>query len=421
MKRGTVYQRHTASCPRNDEGTLVTHKCHGLWGYHFEAGRLPNGRRRQVTRSGFPTRSAALAALAEDLELHEAGLDGARRMTVAEYLETWLAGKRSLRPRSAQGYRAHLNLYLVPYLGQIKLADLRPAHLDLMFSDLLASPSRGAATVRRIHATLRSALNSAVKRRLIHYNPALHIELPSATRTPTQVWTPAELSRFLATAASERVGVLFRVVALAGLRRGEVLGLRWEDMDLEVGLLRVTQQLQIIGGVVGFVPPKSRSGVRTVPLDPETVRQLRCWRERQAAERAEWGDGYQDLGLVFTWENGLPLTPDHAYRLFLRLTQRAGLPRIRLHDLRHTSASLALAAGVPLKVVSDRLGHSSIGITADLYTHVVPAVSRDAADRMAVLLEEASSAQIGAPPGRAAGPTPRRTSGGWKRQTPPHS
>lgn len=386
MRRGSVFQRHSSKCPRAADGGYESHKCRGPWAYYVLAGRGPGGRRRQITRSGFATKRQAELALKDILGRESAEVAEIHRLTTGQYLEQWLVGKRSLRPTTVQSYASHIRLYLGPHLGHILLADLRPHHLDPMYAELLCDDrdrTRKAATVRRIHATLRAALNTAVKRRLIPWNPALHIELPTSERVQTHVWTPEQLGTFLDHHLDHRLYALFHLVALTGMRRGEALGLRWSDVDLDKGMVRVVQQLLDTKGGPTFGPPKTRSGVRIVPIDEGTVQILRRHRRQQSVERLSAGQAWVNSGLCFTDPAGAPLRPDYVSKLFARMIRQANVPSIRLHDLRHTSASLALAAGIAMKVVSDRLGHSSMSITADLYTHVVPAVAREAADLLA--------------------------------------
>ena len=423
-RRGTVFQRHVRRCPRDADGRIQPHKCHGPWAYAVDVQRGVGGRRRQLTKSGFATKAAAAAALRQVLDRDESGLAEADRMTVRDYLETWLAGKRALRATTQRSYRIHLDRYLLPYLGHLRLIELRPHHLDVMYDEITRTGRLSAASVRRIHATLRSALNTAVKRRLIPWNPALHIELESPKRVPVTVWTSEQVGRYLAVASDDRLHALYHLVAMAGLRRGEVLGLRLADVDLDRSLLHVSQQLIEIDGKPTFAPPKTRSGIRTVPLDPWTVDVIRKHLDRRTAEREAWGEAWNESGLLFTFEDGTPLRPDYIYRHFRRLARAAGLPPIRLHDLRHTSATLALAAGVPMKVVSDRLGHSTTTITADLYTHVTPTVARDAADKIADLVRPHTEAEpVAVEPADVSAllaqrPFPRRRTGGWRRKSP---
>lgn len=397
MKRGTVWQRHTAACPRDSEGALVIHRCRGPWGYVIDSGRRPDGGRRQTTRSGFPTKRAAQLALTEEVERLQAGISTDRGLTVATYLDQWLIGKRNLRDTTRRNYSTHVRLYLAPALGHYRLQELRADHLDALYADLQGGRYAGAtsATVHHVHRTLRSALNTAVRRRLIAWNPCLHVELPAHRRARSTVWEPRHLVTFLDASAEHRLGALFHLVAFTGMRRGEAIGLHRSSLDLERAHLVVEWQITDAGRGPRLGAPKTDAGARTVPIDPVTVDVLREHLQRQDVERAAWGEAWQDHGLVFAREDGSLLRPDAVTRLFGDLVERAGVPRIRLHDLRHTHASLALAAGVDIKVVSDRLGHSTTAITANLYTHVVPAVARSAADAIAAAVDYTRRATTG--------------------------
>jgi integrase len=383
MRDGTVYQRHLKTCPADDGGGRPPHRCRGPWALVVDGPRGLDGRRRQVTRSGFASRAAALAALDEERDRLQGSEPGAGRVKVSDYLASWLAGKRNLRPSSVALYRGHIERHLAPALGHLRLSELRAEHVDHFLNELLADAGVSAATSRRIHATLRAALNGAVRRRLIPYNPALQVELPAERRAPSPVWTPEQVGHFLDVTQHDRLGPLWALVVMTGVRRGEAVGLQWGDVDLDAGVIRVRQQAVEVAGRVHLSEPKTRSGVRTVPLDSGTTAALRSHKAAQAAERLKAGAAWRDTGFVFTDELGQMLRPEAVSRAFRGAAARAELPRIRLHDLRHTSASLALSAGVPLKVVSDRLGHSTIAITANLYTHVSPVVAQGAADAIA--------------------------------------
>jgi len=388
VRRGSVFQRHKSSCPKGPDGKYVDHKCRGPWSFYLLAGRRTDGKRRQITRGGFATKREAEHALEEALAREEAGVADVHDLKVGTFLRQWLDGKRSLRDTTRRGYEIHLRLYLEPTIGAMRLADLRPHHVDWLYGELLADPDNQVTpnTIRHLHATLRSALNTAVKRRLIPWNPAQHVELPVNSRPATRVWTPEQLGCFLDSIADHRLYAFFHLVAFAGLRRGEALGLAWEDVDFDRRLIRIRQQLVDAGRGAYLGPPKTRSGVRGVSLDALTADVLKSHRRQQDREREQWGSVWIDNGLVFTREDGTPFRPEYLTHLFNRLVGLAGLPRIRLHDLRHTSASLALAAGIPIKVVSERLGHSSTAITSDLYTHVIPVVAQEAADSLAALI-----------------------------------
>ncbi|MGW0626070.1 tyrosine-type recombinase/integrase [Streptomyces sp. NPDC002758] len=270
-----------------------------------------------------------------------------------------------------------------------------------------------------MHATLRSALSTAVRQRLVTFNAVKDIELPKAARPKVKPWEPAELGQFLDSIGDHRLGAMFEVIAGTGLRRGEAVGLRWDDVDLARRIIVVRQQVVQESGRkktrqapapcpyceaghlgVSFGKPKTASGEdRVIDLDEGTVGALLAHQLRQQAEREEWGEAYADHGLVFAREDGNPLRPDDVTKLFVALVDAAGLRRVRLHDLRHGQASLMLAAGVELAIVSKRLGHSSISITSDTYSHLLGGVGRDAADRASALVPRRRRTAPDAPSG----------------------
>jgi len=324
----------------------MAHKCRGPWSYYLLAGRRADGSRRQITRSGFATKRVAQVGLQEALAREDAGVAEVHGLTVGDFLDQWLNGKRSLRPTTRDGYRLDIERHLIPALGSIRLADLRPHHIDQLYSELLKGAAGHPTTpsvIRHTHTTLRSALGTAVRRRLIPWNPAQHVELPEEGRRATTVWTPAEVNQFLRLHEGHRLGLLYRLVAVAGLRRGEVLGLHWSDVDLAAGAFTVRWQLVNTRSGPSLGPPKTRSGARVVALDAGTTAALAKHKAEQAKERVAWGDAVVENDLVFTRENSEPLRPEYVTHAFRRLAANAGLPPIRLHDLRHTNASLALA------------------------------------------------------------------------------
>lgn len=244
----------------------------------------------------------------------------------------------------------------------------------------------------RVFATLRSALNQAVKRGELAHNPCAHVELQPVKGPEVHPWTPDEATQFLGAVEDHRLYPLFALAIVSGVRRGELCGLRWSDVDLEAGELTVRQQATQRGGEIRFADPKSdRSKGRVVALDDWTVDLLAKHQIHQGLDRLAWGDDYQDHGLVFCHEDGTPLRPDYLTKLLPRLADKAGTRRTRFHDLRHASATFGIAAGEKLLEVSRRLGHSSIALTGDTYSHTVPQRVREAAKKRASLvLGEAS-------------------------------
>lgn len=318
-------------------------------------------------------------------------ISGELDLTVADYLAEWLVGKQSLRPSTHASYTGHVRLYLAPYLGRIRLVDLGPRDIERMYRriDLENAERRrpvSVATKRRIHATLTSAMTTAVKRGLIDRNPAATVEFPVVPKARVRVWTAEELARFLDLIIEDRLHLLYLILGLRGLRRGEAVALRWQDVDLERRLLRIEQSAVRVGQQTVIGPPKTASGARVVAIDPGTAKRLRWHQCRQRLENHDRTLTPMLSDLVFTDRNGDALDPTYVSRHFDRLVVGHGLPRIRLHDLRHTSASIGLAAGETLLEVSRRLGHSSITVTADIYSHVSPYVAQESADRVADLV-----------------------------------
>ncbi|MGH3191902.1 MAG: tyrosine-type recombinase/integrase [Streptosporangiaceae bacterium] len=368
-----------------------------------------DGRRRRIRRGGYPSRRAAEAVLAR-LRAPRAGDTGARMLTVGD----WLVTKTATAPSTVRGYAAHVRLYLSPYLGEVLLAELTTGHVQAMVAAIirqhhaLGTPV-SAATLTRIRATLRAALNAAVRRGLISENPAAMAELPRARRPRAVVWTPYRIeqwrrtgerpavavwtaqqtAQFLRSIEDHRLYAAYHLIALRGLRRGEAAGLRWCDVDLDGKTAVICQQLQQYDGRLAISPPKTPHSTRVIALDHTTAAALAAHRARQRAEAAAFGPEYGASGFVFTNLNGDPMAPDRLTRIFCRLSAEAELPPVRLHDLRHGAATLALAAGVDLRVVQEMLGHSSIVLTADTYTSVLPAVAHTAAEKVATLIIQA--------------------------------
>jgi len=427
MDHGSVYRR--CGCRDESTGRLLGAGCpglaspgHGSW--YFSADLpSPSGERRRVRKGGFAAREAAVAAL----EAVTAPVALEPGLATGEWLGRWLESRVSLRASTRRGYAAHVRGYLVPYLGAIPLAALTAGDVQAMFTAIARDETAlgrpvSAATLHRVHATLRAALNGAVRAGLIAVNPGRWPELPKAARPRPQVWTPAltgrweregwrpavgvwtaaQTAEFLRQVRGHRLYALFHLVALRGLRRGEAAGLRWSDLDLDAGTLTVAGQLQQLGGRMDLAPPKSDAGRRVIALDRSTVAALREHGARQRASRDAAGARWAETGYVFTTLTGKPVGPDRLTRLFRKLVIASGLPPVTLHGLRHGAATLALAAGTDLKVVQDQLGHSTIVVTADTYTSVLPETARSAAELTAALLFPArrAAARRGRPAAR---------------------
>ena len=354
------------------------------WRYRASIGIDPvTGKRRWVTKGGFGTRKAASTALNAVLSDSDNGMVVTRStVTVLDYLDEWIErAERGLKPTTAASYRNDIG-HLKRHLGSVRVQDLTPLMVERAYHQLVKSGLK-AKSVRNVHAVLRRALGDAERLGLIVRNPAASARPPKPERVEQSTWTPAELTTFLEFVQDNRLFASFVLSATTGMRRGEVLGLRWRDVDLDAGRLSVVHTLTTVGGVPIESDTKTNKSRRRIALDAVTVEVLKAHRKRQREERVLAGALWQDTGLVFTLEDGSAVHPDRYSRRFSTLVRKAGVPRIRLHDVRHTNATIALEAGVHPKVVSERLGHATVGITLDLYSHVSPAIDEAAAETIA--------------------------------------
>jgi len=383
------------------------------WSYIVRVRDPETGKRKDKWVGGFPTRTAAKNARDDArADANKGTAVASTRITVKEYLEQWLEVQASqVRPTTLVSYKLHVDKYIVPRIGAERLQQLTPTMVDRLYSTLQKEGGQdrhkvkegqkpktkplSATSVRRIAATLHKALHDAVKKKLLPYNPADAAEKPKIQHDSDgagemKTWTREELDTFLVHVASDRLFPMWRLAAWTGMRRGEVAGLIWRDVDLQAGTITVQRARVSVGAAdVRESKPKTGSGRRLVELDDETRNALEAWRDRQEAERKGWDentlakDKWPGHGLVFTLQDGSPLHPDQLTGSFTSHVKKAKLPTIRLHDLRHTHATLLLAAGVPVKVVSERLGHSTPGFTMTVYQHVLPGMQREAVQSVA--------------------------------------
>ncbi len=374
-----------ASCPR-----LAVDDKHGTWGFTVDLPSI-DGRRRTMRRGGFTTKREATQEMAKVANKVHASVKVDDRETVGQYLTGWLRAKtHALKPKTHASYSEYVNKRIVPVLGPIRLESLRHEHV-VAFVDTLAADGRGAPTIKSILAVLRSALGDAVRTRRLTHNPAEHVRTPDVVAPERVPWTADQAAHFLEHVADDRLAELFELIIGTGLRRGEALALRWSDVDLERRVLRVRRSVTDVGGRLVIGKPKTAGSAAGVGLSPRVVAALQRQRERQVFEALEWAEGYEDSGLVFTRENGTMLRPEYVLRRFHELSADAGLPLVRVHDLRHLAATLMLTAGVPLALVSKTLRHSQVGITSNLYGHLTHEAAQAAADSLGGVLDAASA------------------------------
>jgi integrase len=430
------------SCPE------LERRGHGAWYARYEAPRGADQHRRRPRLGPYRTKEECKHALVEALgRVGQGAHVEDRRTTFGDYLARrlrWWEAEAELKPSTLASYREAIELYFRPGLGHVRLADLRDSHFRDLYAAmrLINRPGQDAehgellrrllaarserdgrristrplseARIRRIHAVALSALSDAARARTIPYNPAGAIRLggkrggrkgrpllwtaPRVERwrqtgeipAPVMVWTAAQCGAFLDSLEArqdpprdaERLYTLFHVAAYCGLRRSELAGLAWADLDLDRRRVHVRQAQ--VDDTLDL--PKSDDSDRQVPIDSGTVEVLKCWRKAQLAERVAWGPAWTDSGRVFTREDGTPLRPGWISTRFAALTARAALPPIRFHDLRHGTATILLAAGQPIKVISDILGHATSAFTADVYTEVAEELADAAAAAIAAFI-----------------------------------
>jgi integrase len=356
-----------------------------------------DGKRRRKWHGSWATRREAEHALPGIVgSIHDGSYIPADKVTVASFMkDEWLpAARSSLRASTHKLYETLVDAYVVPRIGDVRLQQLAPSTLNAMYANLLESGKRdgsplGAESVAKVHRLMHRALRDAEKWDRISRNPAARADPPKAPRPDMHAWSASDVHRFLDHAADDRLASLWTLLATTGMRRAEALGVRWGDLDLDAGRLSVNQTLAYTGTVPTFSAPKTARSRRLVVVERETIAALRRHRARQAEERLAVGEKYADLDLVFAHVDGSPLNPATVSRIFNRLVIEATLPRITLHGLRHTFATVALSAGIPAKVVSECLGHSSTQITLDVYSHVDAGMQGNATSLVAGLIRNA--------------------------------
>jgi integrase len=324
---------------------------------------------------------------------HSRGLPVAvERQTVAEFLDHWLENtlKPKAKPRSYESFSTIVRLHAVPTIGGIRLDKLSPQHIQGLVNNKLMS-GLSPQTVVNIRTVLRSALGEALKWGLVARNVASLVDPPRIPRPKNHALTGDEARRLLEAARGERFEAIYVFALNLGMRRGEILGLRWSDVDFEGRALRIGQAMQRLESGLQITEVKTERSRRMIAMPESVIRALRSRRARQAQERLVAGRCWQETGLVFTNGSGGPLEPITLHRHYKHLLSRARVSTAtRFHDLRHSTASLLLAQGVHLRVIMELLGHSSISLTANTYSHVMPAAMRDVADTMDAILGSAN-------------------------------
>jgi integrase len=361
----------------------------GRWHGYVSMGLKPGGRRdrRHVTGKTRADVTAKVRAMERRRDEGVAAASG-RGPTLSEWLEHWLEqiAARRVRPRTLESYRATVRRHIVPSIGAQRLAKLQPEQVEAMYGQMLAS-GLSPSSVLRTHRILSRALKVAMQRGKITRNVGTLVDPPTPTRSESSPLTVDEARQVLYAARDVRNAARWTVALALGLRQSEALGLKWSDVDLERGTLTVRRGLHRVSGQgLVFEEPKSARSRRTLALPAELVDGLRRHRKAQEQERVIAGSEWEGHDFVFAQPNGRPLDRRSDWEHWRALLTAAGVRQVRLHDGRHTAATLLLTAGVHPRVVMELLGHSQMRTTTDVYSHVMPAVAREAADRMGAAL-----------------------------------
>jgi integrase len=360
--------------------------------------------RRRETKGGFATQKQCQAAMNKLLvAVEQHNYTTPTKASVKQYLtKEWLpAVKSTIRPSTYNSYVQHVECHIVPHIGAVKLQKLSGSQVNALYAKLAETGTKNgkkglsSMTIHHVHACLHKACKDAVRWGHISRNPLDAADPPRKKGDGSKemrTWTKEQLKTFLGAVADDRLSPLWHTIAMTGMRRGEAIGLRWSDVDLEGWRLAVRRALIPINREVVVSEPKTAKGRRVIALDPGTVEVLKAQAARQLEEQTEFDEAWMETGLVFTAENGAALDPESVSRYWRQAIKKAMLPAIRLHDLRHTHATLALQAGIHPKVVSERLGHATVSITLDTYSHAIPAMQEEAAALIAGLVFAAETA-----------------------------
>jgi integrase len=367
--------------PRRGRGEgCVTPRKDGRWAAYLT---LENGKRKYFYGK---TKKAALDLLKKaQLEQMQGTLvTSSPRLTVAQFFTLWLKRRKSsLRIRSYERYEGFVRLQVIPHIGNLQLRKLAPTHLQSLYSELLGKGGIKASTVNTLHWMISRACSDAVRWELMAKNPCKAVEPPRRARYEFRALTVEEAQRLLASARGHGMEALFVLALTTGMRRGELLALKWQDIDFELGTVQVRRAFTRAKGQRYLeAEPKTQKSRRSILLAPGTIEILKQHRLKQLEAKQQAGEDWEERDLVFCTSVGTPLNPNKVLERFGTLLKRAGLPHIRLHDLRHSTATIMLKLDVHPKIVQELLGHSRIAETLDIYSHVLPTMQEGAINKL---------------------------------------
>lgn len=346
--------------------------------------QLPSNEMGRRPTKYFDTKTEANKWLNEQIYLANKGLINSNtNLSTSEFLELWLRfSKNRVNEKTLKQYSQIVKQHIIPYLGKYLLVDLKPFLLNQFF-ETLSNKGLGSRTIQLVYTVFHIALNQATREDLLVRNPLDRVNRPRHKMSVIEPLRETEVTQFLISCRGHRLEALFKIAFTTGMRKGEILGLKWTDIDWDEKTIRIQRQLQRIPGLgLTLVHPKTSSSIRTIPIGNDTILALRRHFERQYDEQQFAGEKWQDNGLVFPSRLGTPYDQGALDKEFKKLLAQANLRNIRFHDIRHTTTSLLLKQGVPIKVIQAMLGHEDISTTLRVYSHVYPGMLEEAANKM---------------------------------------
>lgn len=368
-------------------GSINKNKQTGKWDFIFNSGIDPiTGKRKQIRRRGFESKRNALDEMTKlRAEVLENEFQDLTKMTYERFMEEWFQErKNTLQKTTFEIHSIYYRKFIKPKLGQLKVQQIAPIQIQKFINELVNETSYSEHTIHLIFRIVSASLKKAKVLKLIKHNPADGITLPKIKKREMSIWSLKQVNHFISKSSNisrlTRCYIGFLISIFTGMRQGEILGLRWQDIDFETQTIFVrqtlTQDAELKSGA------KNEASVRSIHIPYKLVDELRAHRKQVVLERLLHGQSYHDNDLVVCTRNGKPMIPRNFRKEFYNLTEKVRLPKIRFHDLRHTHATILIQQNVNVKLISERLGHSDIETTLNTYSHVLPDMQKSVSDKL---------------------------------------
>jgi integrase len=363
----------------------------GTWEFVIEAGKKPDGSRHQIRRRGFKGKREAIKEMAKVMnELEDGKFIDPSKVRVIDFMKEWFEERKgNVEPETFERDYGLFKNHIMKSLGNSELQKITPYMMQKLINHF--SNDLSSSTVHIIYSLFSQAFKKAMVFKLIKENPITGISLPKKKKSNLQVWDDNTIKSFIENAKNLKIGQRYYIgyvmALLTGMRRGEILGLRWDDVDFENGIVYIRQILSSQTTTIKE-RTKTEAGNRSISIPQFLIDMLLEQKEKQKSDRLEWGRDYSNLNLVISTPKGKPICPKNFYRTFKEICKRLDLPIIRIHDLRHSHATMLIAQNVNPKIISERLGHNDIGVTLNIYSHVLPSMQKEVADRIDQILKD---------------------------------